>query len=72
LTEVIKKCLAEERALIVRMLQGMTGINRQTVRKISQDLKNEELCTPFVLHPLTSDPEHQRSSSSVEFVEMSG
>jgi transposase len=33
-TEVIEKCLAEDRTLSVRMLEEMTGINRETVRKI--------------------------------------
>jgi transposase len=33
-TEVIQTCLAEDRTLSVRMLEEMTGINRETVRKI--------------------------------------
>jgi transposase len=33
-TEVIQKCLAEDRTLSVRMLEEMTGINRETVREI--------------------------------------
>jgi hypothetical protein len=33
-TEVIQKCLAQNWTLNVRMSEEMTGINRETVRKI--------------------------------------
>jgi transposase len=33
-TEVIQKCLAEDRNLSVRILEEMTGINRETVSKM--------------------------------------
>jgi transposase len=33
-TEVIQKCLAEDRTFSVRMLEDMTGINIETLRKI--------------------------------------
>jgi hypothetical protein len=32
--EVIQKCLAEDQALSVWMFEEMTGINRETVRKM--------------------------------------
>jgi hypothetical protein len=34
LTKVIQKCLAEDRTLSVRLLEEMSGSNRDTVRKI--------------------------------------
>jgi predicted HTH transcriptional regulator len=44
-TEVIQKCLAEDRNLSVRMLQEITEINRETVRKILiEDLKKKKKC----------------------------
>jgi hypothetical protein len=33
-TEVIQKCLAEDRTLSIRTLEGMTGINSETLLKI--------------------------------------
>jgi predicted HTH transcriptional regulator len=41
-TEVIPECLAEEQTLSVRMLEEITGINRETVHKILvEDLKKK-------------------------------
>jgi DNA-binding transcriptional regulator YhcF (GntR family) len=52
--EVIHNCLAEDRSLSVRMLEEMTGINRETVRKILvEDLKKKKVCARFVPHFLT-------------------
>jgi transposase len=46
--EVIQKCLAEDRTLSVRMLEEMTGINREKVRKILvEDFKKKKLCARF-------------------------
>jgi DNA-binding transcriptional regulator YhcF (GntR family) len=52
-TEIIQKRLAEERTLSVRMLEEMTGINRETVRKILvKDLEKKKVvcsfCSSFV------------------------
>jgi methylthioribose-1-phosphate isomerase len=45
-TEVIQKCLAEDRTLSVQMLEEMTGINRETVCTILvEDLKNKKMCS---------------------------
>jgi hypothetical protein len=53
------------------MLEEMTGINREKVRKISiEDLKKKKACAPFVPHLLTPDQKHQCTAPSVEFVEM--
>jgi hypothetical protein len=53
------------------MLEEMTGINRETVHKISvEGLKKEKVCACFVPHLLMQDQKHQRAASSVEFVEM--
>jgi histone-lysine N-methyltransferase SETMAR len=58
-TEVIQKCLAEDRTLSVRMLEKMTGINTETVRKILvEDSKKKKVCARFVPHLLTSGPKH--------------
>jgi transposase len=66
LTEVIQKCLAEDRTLRVRMLEEMTGINRKTVSKILvEDLKKKKVCARFVPHLLTPDQKHQRPASSL-------
>jgi hypothetical protein len=55
------------------MLEEITGINRETVRKILvEDLKKKKVCARFVSHLLTPDLKHQRAASSVEFVEMIG
>jgi hypothetical protein len=70
-TEVIQKCLAEDRTLSVRMLEEMKGINRETVRKILvEDLKTKKTYARFVPHMLKPDQKHQRAASSAEFVEM--
>jgi hypothetical protein len=69
--EVIQTCLAQDRTLSVRMLEEMTGINRETVRKIlAEDLKKKKVCARFVPHLLMPDQKHQRAASSVEFVDM--
>jgi hypothetical protein len=53
------------------MLEEMTGINRETVRKILLEyLKKKKVCAHSVPHLLTPDKKHQRPESSVEFVEM--
>jgi hypothetical protein len=53
------------------MLEEITGINRETVRKILiEDLKKKKVCVRFVPHLLTPDRKHQRPASSVEFVGM--
>jgi hypothetical protein len=42
-TEVIQKCLAEDRTLSVQMLEEMTGNNKETVCKILvEDLKKKK------------------------------
>jgi hypothetical protein len=71
-TEIIQKCLAEDRTSSVRMLEEVTGINRETVRKILvEDLKKrKKVCARFVPHLLKPDQKHQRAASSVEFVEI--
>jgi hypothetical protein len=71
LTEVIQNCLAEDRTLNVRMVEEMTGFNRETVRKIlAEDLEKKKVCARFIPRLLTPDQKHQRSVSSVEFVVM--
>jgi hypothetical protein len=71
LTEVIQKFLAEDQTSSVRMLEEMTGINKETVRKIlAEDLKKKKVCTGFVPHLLMPDQKHQHAASPVEFVEM--
>jgi hypothetical protein len=53
------------------MLEEMTGINTETVRKILvEDLKKKKVYARFVPHLLTPDQKHQRAAPSVEFVEM--
>jgi hypothetical protein len=55
------------------MLEEMTGINGDTVRKIRvlvEDLKEEKVCAHFVPALLTPDQKHQRAPSAVELVEM--
>jgi transposase len=70
-TEVIQKCLAKDGTLSLRMLEEMTGINRETVRKILvEDLKKRKMCAHFVSHFLKPDQKPQCTASSVEFVEM--
>jgi hypothetical protein len=70
-TEVIQKCLPEDRTLSVRMLGGMRGISREIVLKILvEDLKKKIMSTHFVPRLLTPDQKHQCAASSVEFVEM--
>jgi hypothetical protein len=55
------------------MLEEMTGINRETVRKIFvKDLKKRKVCAHFVPHLLTPDQKRQRAASSVEFAEVTG
>jgi hypothetical protein len=57
--------------LNVWLLEEMTGINRETVRKILvEDLKKKKVCARFVPHLLTPDQKHQHAASSVELVEM--
>jgi hypothetical protein len=52
------------------MLEEMTGINRETVCKISvEDLKNKKVCARFV-HLLTLNQKYQHTASSAAFVEM--
>jgi hypothetical protein len=42
-TEVIQKCLAQDRTLSVRMLEEMSGINKETVCKmLVQDLRKKK------------------------------
>jgi transposase len=49
-TEVIQKCLAEAPTLSVRMLEELTGINRETVRNILvEDLKNKSVLVLFLI-----------------------
>jgi hypothetical protein len=68
--EVIQKCLIEDRTSSVWMLEEMTGINREKVRKILvEDLKKKK-CARFVPHLLTPHQKHQRAASSFECVEM--
>jgi predicted DNA-binding transcriptional regulator AlpA len=43
-TEIDKKCLAEDRTLSVRMLEEMTGINKDTVYKIILEDVKEKKC----------------------------
>jgi hypothetical protein len=54
------------------MLEEMTGINRETVRKrVVKDLKKKKsVCACFVPYLLTPDQKHERTALSVEFVEM--
>jgi transposase len=60
-TEVIQKCSAEDRTLSVRVLEELTGISRETVRKILvEDLKKKKVRARFVSHLLTPDQKHQR------------
>jgi hypothetical protein len=48
--EVIQKHLAEDQILSVRMLEGMTWINRETVHKILiKDLKKKKVCGSWYL-----------------------
>jgi histone-lysine N-methyltransferase SETMAR len=49
----------------------MTGINRQYIKILVEDLKKKKVCARFVPHLLTLDQKHQRCALSVEFVEMS-
>jgi hypothetical protein len=49
-TEVIQKCLAEDRTLSVLMLEEMTGINKGIVRKILvEDFKSKKCRLFYVL-----------------------
>jgi hypothetical protein len=49
----------------------MTGINRETLRKILvEDVKKKDVCVRFVPRLLTPDRKHQRTASSLEFAEM--
>jgi transposase len=49
-TEVIQKCLAEVRTLSLRILEEMTGINRETVHKILvEDLKKKSVLILFLI-----------------------
>jgi hypothetical protein len=51
--EVIRKCLVEDQTLSVRMLEEMSGINKETVRKILvEDLRKKNVCARFVPHLL--------------------
>jgi hypothetical protein len=53
--------------LNVRLLEEMTGINRES--KISlEDLKKKKVCAHFVPHLLRPDQKHQRTASSVELL----
>jgi hypothetical protein len=52
------------------MLEEMTGINRETVRKTVEDLEKKKVCARFVRHLLTPDQKHQRAAWSVEFAEI--
>jgi hypothetical protein len=62
--------LAEDRTWSVQLLEEMTEINRETVRKILvENWKKKEMCACFVPHLLTPDKK-QCPTSSVEFVEM--
>jgi hypothetical protein len=62
--------LAEVRALSVRVLQEMTEINTETVRKIfSRGFAKETNVCSFCSSFLTPDRKHQRAASFVEFVE---
>jgi hypothetical protein len=71
LAEVIQNCLADEQNLSVRLLEEITGINRETVRKILlEDLKKKKVCAHFVPHLLRPDQQHECAASSVEFVKM--
>jgi hypothetical protein len=70
-TEAVQRCLAEDRTFIVRMLEEMIGINRETLHKILvEDLKKKKVRARFVSHLLTPDQKHKRPASSVEFVEI--
>jgi hypothetical protein len=52
------------------MLEEMTGINREAVRKILvENLKKNKVCTHFVPHLLMPDQKQKCDASSVEFVE---
>jgi hypothetical protein len=69
----MQKCLAKDRTLSVWMLEEMTGINRETVRKILvEDLENKKVCSRFVPCLLTPAKKHQCPTTSVEFVLMTG
>jgi hypothetical protein len=53
------------------MLEEMTGIKREIVRKILVEyLKRKKVRARSVPHLLTPDQKHRRAASSVEFVEM--
>jgi hypothetical protein len=53
------------------MLEEMTGINGETVRKILvKDFKKKKMCACFVPHLLMLDQKHQPTAWSVEFAEM--
>jgi histone-lysine N-methyltransferase SETMAR len=50
-TEAIQKCLAIDRTLNARILEEMTGINRETERKILvKYLRKKKVCARFVPH----------------------
>jgi hypothetical protein len=49
-TEVIQKCLAQEVTLIVRMLDELTGINREAVLEaLVEDLRKKKLMLVVLL-----------------------
>jgi transposase len=56
-TKVIQKCLPEDQTLSIQMLEEMTGINRETVRKILVEVgpgifcMTRHLCILRVLSP---------------------
>jgi hypothetical protein len=57
--------------LSVRMLEEMTGINRETVHNILvKDMKKKKVRPSFVPHLLMPDQKHEGTASSVEFDEM--
>jgi hypothetical protein len=51
-TEIIQKCLAQDRTSSVRMLEELIGINRETVCKILiEDFKKKKVCVSwYILH----------------------
>lgn len=69
--EFIQHLLTEDRTVTIRLLEEITGINRETIRIIlHEDLGKRKLCARFVPHSLTEDQKKQRVLSSKEFVEL--
>jgi len=70
--ERVRKMLAQDRRVTLRLMAEETGISKDTVHTIiREDLGKRKICSRFVPHKLTEERKAKRMETSGDFITMS-